>query len=299
MNDAIEAAWNEWGERGIPTTDGKISWLELQNLVMESIARDGEILIRKIPGWDGNKFKFALQPIEADHLDEGKNSAPSSNGTNVIRQGVEFDRWGRPVAYYLRKRHPGDYINFKDKSELERIDAKEIIHPFLTERVGQSRGIPWMHTAARRLDQVGEYEEAELVAARVGASQCGFFQKSANVVAPVIADEKDAQGNMIWEATPGVFRELPPGVEFNPFSPTHPNSQYNEFIKATLRGAAAGLLVSYSNLACDLRDVNYSSIRAGLLEERDIWRMIQAWIIGSFHNVSYRDWETKIGRAHV
>jgi lambda family phage portal protein len=36
--------------------------------------------------------------------------------------------------------------------------------------------------------------------------------------------------------------------------------------------------------------VNFSSIRAGLLDERDMWRVRQQWLIESFHKPVFRMW---------
>jgi len=288
-NDILKESFAEWGERESCSVDGKLSWLDMQRLAITSVARDGEILLRKIRNPKINKFGFALQVLEADYLDESVNQSDYA-GKPIIRQGVEYDVYDKPIAYHLRIHHPGDYLMHKNQEKTVRVPAEEIIHVFLLERAGQSRGVPWMHTAMRRLNQVGEYEEAELVAARLGASQCGFFKRPTTNLASIIPDDKSSLGEDIIDAVPGTFRQLPPGVELDQFAPTHPTYAYSEFIKATLRGAAAGLLVSYANLGCDLRDVNYSSIRAGLIEERDIWRVFQRWMIDSFYKPVYREW---------
>jgi lambda family phage portal protein len=57
-----------------------------------------------------------------------------------------------------------------------------------------------------------------------------------------------------------------------------------------LRGIASGLGVSYTSLANDLEAVSYSSIRQGLLEERDQWRVVQAWMIEHFCEPVYLRW---------
>jgi capsid protein len=48
--------------------------------------------------------------------------------------------------------------------------------------------------------------------------------------------------------------------------------------------------VSYTSLANDLEAVSYSSIRQGLLEERDHWRMVQNWVIEHFCQPVYLRW---------
>jgi capsid protein len=50
-----------------------------------------------------------------------------------------------------------------------------MIHAFLPERAMQTRGAPWMSPVIADLKMLNGYREAELVAARVGASKMGFF----------------------------------------------------------------------------------------------------------------------------
>ncbi|HEX7374718.1 MAG TPA: phage major capsid protein, partial [Steroidobacteraceae bacterium] len=72
--------------------------------------------------------------------------------------------------------------------------------------------------------------------------------------------------------------------------PTNPHEQYPAFVKACLRGIASGLDISYASLANDLESVNFSSIRAGTLEERDHWMTLQGWFIDTFLSRLYDDW---------
>ncbi|MGI9116908.1 MAG: phage portal protein, partial [Gaiellales bacterium] len=70
----------------------------------------------------------------------------------------------------------------------------------------------------------------------------------------------------------------------------HPSSAFKDFEKAMLRGIASGLGVSYTSLANDLEAVSYSSIRQGLLEERDFWRVHQHWMVAHFCEPVYLAW---------
>ena len=98
-NIKIEDAWSRWGRRGTCDVTGTLSWTDCQMLFISSVLRDGEVLIRKVRGFD-NPFSYALQFIEADHLDEDYSLDPYTNG-NQVRMSVEFDAWRRPVAYHL------------------------------------------------------------------------------------------------------------------------------------------------------------------------------------------------------
>lgn len=289
-NDIIESEWALWGKKGNCTVDGRLSWLAEQELFIKTVARDGEFLARKIRGYK-NPWRFALQNLEADLLDEHMNIS-DGQGQNLIKMGIEYDEWSRPVAYHLRRRHPGDYFRSSvSANTYERVPASEIIHCYITDRSTQGRGVPWMHTAARRLNQVGEYEYAEVVAARIGASKMGFYEQKEDIMGlGPMGDTEDEKGTPIQEAEPGIFEKLPGGYKFTPFLPDHPTTQYGQFIKASLRGVSSGLNVSYNALANDLEGVNFSSMRSGAIEERDGWKSVQAWMIGDFVVQVFEPW---------
>ena len=77
------------------------------------------------------------------------------------------------------------------------------------------------------------------------------------------------------DAEAGSFGVLPPGYKFESWDPDYPHQNYENFVKARLRSIASGLGIAYHTLANDLSDVNFSSARAGTLEERDNWIVLQ------------------------
>ena len=282
----IEAAYKAWQKKGVCDVTGKYSYHDVQNLAISSAARDGEILFRRIYSRDF-EFGYKLQLIEADHLDENYNEV-LPNG-NIIRMSVESDAFGAPVAYHLWPNHPGDFrFGASGNNQRVRVPAAEIIHLFVPVRVSQSRGVPWGHTAMTRMNQLDAYEEGELVASRLAANKTGMYSSPDG--ANYRGESKTSEGGPVQESEPGTFEVLPPGWEFQPIDWQHPKSQFGEFTKTILRGIAAGLGVSYNMLANDLEHVNFSSIRAGVLDERDIWRMLQRWFIDHFSRIVFEDW---------
>ena len=292
----IEAAWAEWSKLGACTVCGAYSFRDVQNYVVDALNRDGEALLRKVRGWD-NGFGFALQLLESDHLDEDLNE---ERGENRIVMGVEFDRWRRPVAYHLLKRHPGErrYGGNYGADRYERIPAADILHVFRPWRAPQSRGVPEMHSAMARLKMIGGYEEAALIAARVGAAKMGFF-KETEPDAYSGRDprddegatlEQDAAGNLITDASPGHFERLPPGLAFEGFDPGYPNAELKPFQNHMLRGASVGLGTSYHGLTGDLSEVNYSSLRQGALDEREIWAELQSFVVEHALEPIFAEW---------
>lgn len=283
-NNAIELAWKEWSKRGNCDVTGKLTRSDIERLIVETVARDGEILIRRVPGYD-NDNKYALQVIEADYLDHKANEE-RPNGTKTV-MGVDLDTWGKPVSYHILRKHPGDRAAIQGR-EHDIVPAEEILHLYVPMRAHQTRGVPWMHAAMVSLADVGGYREAAIVAARVGASKMGFFMSPTGD--EYVGDGTDAAGNVITEAEPGTFDQLPEGTTLESWDPTYPHDQFESFNKAMLRGIAGGLGVAYHSFANDLEGVNFSSARAGILEERDTWMMLQDWLSTGFSSQIYPEW---------
>ena len=286
-NQAVEMEWKAWGKNGNCTVDGGLSWTDVQKMVIESVARDGEAFVMMHRGAEF-KDSISLQMIESDRVDEDF-SEFLPNG-NEVRMGVEIDRFRKPIAYHLLSYHPGDY-DFTSMSKSPkhiRIPADKMLHVYKRLRAGQTRGEPWMAPSMAGLKQLDGLREAAIVNARIGASKMGFFTSPAGD--GFVADDVD--GNVpIMDAEPGTFHQLPNGVDFTAFDPQYPSSEFESFHKAILKGISSGLEgASYTSLSNDLEATSYSSIRQGALEERDTYRNIQTFLIDSFVRKVYEAW---------
>ena len=272
---AVEAAWIDWGRFGSPDVTGRHSWVTLQNQFIGGVMSEGEVIFRKIRGWRGNKARFALQVMDVMDLPVDYND---SNRKNPIVMGIELNEWRAPVAYHFVQRSPTADSYTRDGRSYLRIPASQIIHAFLPEAVHQTRGISPMTSAMLRLNMLEGYEEAAVVSARIGASTMGFFTKT-DEAGSFTGDDENVDGSLNMGVSPGEFRELPSGMDIATFDPKTPNDQYADFVKSTLRGISSGLGVSYNMLANDLSDVNFSSIRTGVLEDRELWKCLQNFTI--------------------
>ena len=285
-NSAIEGAFARWSRRGVCEITGRMNFADLSRAIVTSVARDGEALVRIVRGAPAqHPFGLALQLLDIARLDTTMNIEPAA-GRNAIIMGVEVNVYSRPVAYWLYQRNPGDRGG---AGERERIPATDILHLFVTDRPEQTRGMPWMHTAILRLHNLKGYEEAAIIAARIGAAKMGFFT-SPDGTAKGLGEQDAKTGEFVTDAEAGTFAVLPDGYGFEQFDPDYPHALYGEFVKATLRGIASGLDVAYNSLANDLEGVNYSSIRAGVIEERDQWMTLQNWYIDAFLEPVFDEW---------
>lgn len=289
-NDAIEAAFAEWSKPENCDIIGRRSWRAITASCVNTAAKDGEFMVRMITGRDAGPWGFALQTLDPQRcpvsLDEDK--LPRGE---FIRHGIRFNRYGRALGYYFTStqaeaaddpygyHYGGAYYVF--------VPADEIIHGFVEEIEGQKRGIPWMATALWRLRMLNGFEEAALVNARVTAARMGFLEWDPEY-GPEPEDDLDEE--IIIDAEAGTWRELPPGLKANHSNWSWPAGEQAVFSKSMLRGASTGLGVMYNSWTNDLEGVNFSSIRSGVLDERENWKDLQEWLIETLAERVFQGW---------
>jgi len=283
-NSTIETAWKKWSKKGNCTVDGQMSMIDCQKMFIEALARDGEVLIRQITD-PTSDFGYKIEFLEADHLNDTKNEI-YTNGNKVV-MGVEINDKRKPVAYHLYKNHPND-LGLSQSNETIRVPAEEIIHAFIRQRPEQTRGYPFVSPVMGNIKMLNGYYEAEITAARVSSAKMGFFTSPAGD--GYVGDDIEDQYTPIMSAEPATFEQLPAGMDFKAFDPAHPTTAFESFSTAILRSIASGLNISYHSISNDLSSVNYSSLRAGSLEDRDQYRMLQKFMIEHFIEPVFRSW---------
>lgn len=284
-NRAIESSHADWSKQGVCDTTGTLDFSSLCRVLIRAIACDGEALVRVHRARGLNAFGYQLQLLDIDRLDVNFNQALPSG--NIVRMSVELNAVGRPVAYWLRTTHPGDNgPKAQHDVQRERVLASDLYHLFIPIRPEQRRGVPWMHAGIESLYHLGELNQSALVAARKGADTLGFFV-SKDGQPPSVNDDGDAP---IEISVAGSFDTLPDGVELQKYESAYPSEVYGVFHKDCLRSVSSALDVAYNGLGNDLEGVNFSSIRAGMLEERETWMLIQTWLVGAFVELHTYDW---------
>lgn len=280
----IQELWGDWIEES--DFNGLCDFYGLQSLVSRALFDAGECLVRKIPSYPGDNVDVTvplqLQVLEPDHLDETYNTI-APNG-NEIRMGIEIDRFGRRQAYWLWPEHPGEAFLSAGTLERIRVPATDIVHIYRPLRPGQMRGRPWLSSIIVKLHELDQYEDAELVRKKTAAMFGGFIYEESSPVGDPGAwlgrpAQQDAHQNDIIALEPGTFPVLPTGKKVVFSAPTDVGITYEVWIKQQLREIAAGIGITYEQFTGDLTDVNYSSIRAGLLEFRRRCAMLQVQTI--------------------
>jgi len=291
VNDGIESAWSTWCAADSCHTGGAMHFSDIERMALGEVFATGEVLIRKHYRTFGrSRVPLGLEVIESERL-AGDLVEPGAVAgiANEVRMGVEVDAFQRPLAYWVRKGHPGDTRSMVADSHLyERVPAADIFHLRLVTRWPMTRGEPWMHAVLRKIDDLNEYTSLELTAARGSAAYFATIETPED--SPLATEEESDSGKQVMEIDPLTIQTLDPGEKLMFHSPNRPNSALAEFVRHMLREVAAGCGASYESLSRDYSQSNYSSSRLALLDDRDLYKTLQQWWIRSFRLPLHQLW---------
>lgn len=279
LDKQIMKAWNEWSQ--VCDADANCDFSGLQALIVKSVFESGECFIRQRDRFssDGLAIPFQLQVLESDFLDTTRNSEVAGG---YIRQGIEFDAVGRRIAYWMWSQHPGDNTIVAPRLQSVRVPADQILHVYEKDRPGQIRGVSSYAPVILRMRDLDDYDDAEMWRKKIESCFAAFVIQNSGKDGPslsTIAQQGGSQSGSSSGTTdkrvetfrPGMIEYLRPGEDVRFGSPTS-DANYAAYMRVQLHAIAAGLGITYEQLTGDLSQVNYSSLRAGLLEFR---RMIE------------------------
>lgn len=271
LRQQIQKLWLDWTDEA--DTAGICDFYGLQAMICRSMIESGECLVRfrqRRPE-DNLTVPLQLQILESDHLDITQDRL-LPNG-HVIRCGIEFNKLGQRMAYHLFREHPGEKSFTAQESV--RIPASEILHIYKPQRPGQVRGEPWLSRVLLKLYELDQYDDAELVRKKTAAMFAGFITRLDPESNFMGEGEPNSQGISLTGLEPGTMQFLDPGEDIRFSQPSDVGGQYEPFMRQQLRAIAVGMGITYEQLSGDLTGVNYSSIRAGLIEFRRRMAMLQ------------------------
>jgi len=288
VNTSIKEAWDDWSHEA--TYDCKMSFNEVEQMVVRSVARDGEALIRTITGKSVNKYGFALQVLDPILLDITYSTVLTDG---VIIMGIEFDNRGKPRAYHIWNRLPSD-INMMPRVR-ERIPMEEILHIYDNDLPGAVRAMPWTTSVLNTVSRLNQYLEVHLQACSIAATTPLVMTNEEPDVVGV--DDVSVSGvNPQQFSQPHInlaysqILELDHGKRLQSLNLQFPTQHFQETTKQYLQSIASGLFVSYATLTADPASGNSANIRFSSIVEREHFTQLQRWLIKNLHTKVYKAW---------
>lgn len=315
----VEALWRPWADSTDCDVAGCLNFAGATVQLFSGAMMNGDGLA--LPLWmpDGrSRFNLKLQVLESDRL-----SNPNAKmDSDRLRGGVEINEYGRPLAYWIRRTHPGDvywYLGHTNDliGDWDRIEAetswgrKRVIHVHDRERSGQTRGKPILTPILADFKMLDHYQRTELQAAIVNAMIAAFIETplESQQIAEMFGGDTSSQEfqdyltnrrQYVAQLKGAAIIPTFPGDKLAPFTPSRPAAAYQAFVEALSRQMGAGVNLPYELLLKDFSKTNYSSARAALLEA---WRFFlgrRYWLTTYWASPVYALWlEEAVNRGLI
>lgn len=229
------------------------SLASVQRLAIRTVIESGAAIVIRRPQSRAEMRKknlvvpMVVQVYEPDWLDMSREDF-----------GIEVGKDGWVEKYHLRD--PNGWSN-----ETFVYDSKDVCYVMLEQRSGQRLSVPWMTPALRKMRDFDQFEDAELMRAKIASMFAAFVKSPANLT---------GQGDPTLTLEPGRIQQLAPGEDITLTEPPDAGG-YEAFARSQIRSISAAFGLSYEDLSNDYSQVNYSSARMGALvtnRQVDIWR---------------------------
>lgn len=261
--------------------DGVLNLYGMQTLVVRSWLDAGEVFIRRRPRFldEGFPVPVQLQVIEAEFVPlldvDTYQGLPAGNR---IRSGIELDKRGKRVAYWLYKQHPGDDAGPMNigADELVRVLAADICHVFEPKRPGQLRGVSMLAPVLNRLKNIENYDDAVLTRQQIANLLVGFIARD---VAALDEDDDidpltnlpiqtNQGGNPLVGMQPGLIQELEDGQKVTWSNPPEAGTTYSDYMRTQHMGTAAMSGIPYELFSGDILNISDRTLRVIINEYR-------------------------------
>lgn len=288
----IERFYKSWSKSGVDSSR-QHSFYAFQRMVCREFANMGEAFV--LFGHKPNRksdITLALQLISAERIETPPELASDVNCRMGIQYGTIYEKsedggWiavGKEGAdevtgYWVRTVHPGHNlqpeIEHKFYPRFNEDGSNRMMHIFEPLFPEQSRGLPWLATAANRMKDLDDFFEAELIAKQIEACFGLYFQT------PEGEDPHQmAEGNASSTNSKGMGEEhLSPGFvqygdhQLHTVDPQRPGASFAPFIEAALRSIAGALNYPYELLAKNFHRTTFSSGKLAMLDGKRGFKM--------------------------
>lgn len=278
--------WNKL----VPTADadGVLDAYGLQTLGVRCVVGDGEVFMRRRPrSLDAPldvPVQFQLIESEFCPAFDALTWEGMPIGNRII-QGIEVNKFGRRVAYWLFKEHPGDgqlASSSLSAERMVRVLASDIRHIFQPLRPGQMRGASWLAPVLMRLRASADFEDAVLDRQKLANLFVAFITRAMPDNADIDFDPVtglpkwyNAEGTPIAGLEPGMMQELQPGESVTFANPPEAGTSFPDYQRSNALGTAAGAGMPYEIMSGDIQNVSDRTLRVILNEFRRLARQIQ------------------------
>lgn len=282
FNTQVEELWKRWSRPQSCDIRGLLSLSEMLELIVRRRLVDGGVLVLKI----SDKNRFCLQVVEVDRLDTSVTAftPPGAETPNRVEGGIEVDAYSRPVAYHLRGNTDAADLGSK------RVLARDVIYLPVLTRAEQVREMSPLCSSLSRIDDINEFIAAALQKEKTLSYFGAFVTNSVPGGGFGRGFAPTPKENQELALEQGMITYLAPGEDVKTINPAGVSASSGEMLRTTQRLTGSGQGLSYEAASRDMSQVNYSSARQGLLEDRKTYGSWQSYLIDHLLTPVYEEW---------
>jgi len=261
-DDRLQSLWDEWCMSS--DIEGVQDFAGQQLTAFRSSLERGDSGVRMVPRKKGGdrRIPLALQVVEGDVIATERNGMFEGKKS---RLGVVLGEWNEREGYWLHPEHPGEMgLTPLGASIIPNfVPRSDFCHLYRVLRAGQVRGVPLLAPVLMDARDYADAMDAMVVKLRMEACY-GLIVNSADPVKNLAGAQtrQDDAGRNIEGMAPGMIYRAKLGETVSAFSPSG-SGQFEPVALAALMGIASGGMITYDQLTGDLRQANYSSLKAG------------------------------------
>lgn len=288
--------FNTWAKSADCDVARRLNFYGLQELGFRSFLENGDTLALTPMVNRGGRKRLAIQLLEADRV---CNPMGKPNSAELV-EGIQIDpATGEHLGVHVAARHPGDcpasgnnwtYRPWRGTST----GRANVLQIAKINRIGQTRGVPWISPILEPLKQLQRWSDAELNAAVVSGLMATFVTMDANAFQDLY--DGDAQEAIVdkasrWsgEMQSGQAVNLLPGESITSPAPGRPNPAFDPFWQAMVRQIGMALEMPYEVLVMHYSS-SYSASRAALLMAWKAFKSKRELLVSTFCQPIYELW---------
>lgn len=230
---------------------------------------------------------------------------------NYIQHGIEIDKKGSHVAYFVRIKEKDSFDKFERIPAYGSSTKKRLAWLVSGEKISPDhlRAVPGISSSLEKINKLDRYVEASVNKAENGAKMVYTFEHDdfstgedplQDAVAkarrqPIVTNNSeedrvltDGYANRITQTTNGLALNLPRGVKVQAFE-SKMESNFNEFHNAVFNGISAGQNVP-PEVAMQSFNSNYSASRAAINSFGYFMSVDRAKFANQFYVLYYKLW---------
>jgi lambda family phage portal protein len=294
----INDLWQRWV--GMADADGVLDFYGMQALVVRAWLDSGEVFARKRTRRldSGMEVPVQVQLIEAEFVPVfDADIWPGMPFGHKIRQGIELDRRGQRVAYWMHREHPGEGTAATGIQNLLRIPATEVKHIYEVKRPGQLRGVSALAPVLARLRSINDYDDAVLERQKLANLFTAFITRGLGSDVDVdpmtnLPLEFGSDGTPLAGLQPGLIQELDYGQDIKFANPPEAGTTYSDYMRTQHMGTSAATGIPYEIFSGDIKEVSDRTLRVVINEFRRFAEQRQWHTVIPMFCQPVRDWWT-------